>query len=285
MCYNPDVNTLLNICNILLSNFVKVILVDNTENNCNINLLNIKGVKLIYLNINIGISKAQNIGIKIALQEGAEVIVFFDQDSEIENDFLVNLFSPLKPDQPMVVSPFFIDKKTGFQFPCMKLNTLGLLKTIKNQNFERPFIVDVVISSGSAATKKTFEIAGLMNEDYFIDFVDTEWCLRCKSKGIPIYVVPTAKMLHSIGDKSIDLFFLKLFIHSPVRSYYKVRNSFLFIRNNNVPLLMGVKEIISALIHNSLIILFVKDKKTYFKNYIIAIRDGLLGRTGKRIDK
>jgi rhamnosyltransferase len=282
VCYKPDVINLNNICKALLINNVNVILVDNSEVCYIEEMSNCLGLELISLNENLGIAKAQNIGIRLAIENKAEIIAFFDQDSEIENDFIPNLIRPLKRNQPMVVSPVFFDRKYGFRFPSYKLNRFGLLKEIENSPDEIPYDVDVIISSGSAATKEVFDIVGLMNEEYFIDFVDTEWSLRCKNKCIPIKVVPSAIMKHSIGDKSIDLKFMRIFIHSPLRSYYKVRNSFLFYRSRHIPFLLGMKEVVSALIHNFMTIFVVRHKGDYVKNYFQAVRDGLLGRVGKK---
>lgn len=282
VCYKPDVENLIRICRAALSSKTNVVLVDNTEK-CHIqDLSKDLGVELVDLNENYGIAKAQNIGIRLAIERGSDIIIFFDQDSEIDDDFISNLTSPLTINQAMVVSPVFYDKREGFRFPSYKLNKYGLLKEIEVKDKEGLYPVDVIISSGSAVTKKVFDIAGLMDEDYFIDFVDTEWSLRCLSKEIPILVNPNAKMIHAIGDRSINLYFIRLFVHSSLRTYYKVRNSFIFVRNKNVPLLMGFKEIVSALLHNFLIILFVKDRKSYIASYFQAIVDGLFNRKGKK---
>lgn len=282
VCYNPDVENLFRICNALLLSKTKVILIDNSED-CYIKELSKNwDVELIDLNENCGIAKAQNIGIRYAIEKNAEILVFFDQDSEIDNYFIPNLTSALIKNKPMVFSPIFYDKDHGFRFPSYKLNRFGLLKQIEVADNDEVYTADVIISSGSGATKEVFDIVGFMNEDYFIDFVDTEWSLRCHSKGIPILVNPKAKMIHAIGDRSINLYFIRLFVHSPLRSFYKVRNSFLFIRNVDVPFLMGLKEIVSALVHNFLIILFVKEKKMYLGNYFQAICDGLLNKKGKK---
>ncbi|MGQ7945276.1 glycosyltransferase family 2 protein [Flavobacterium sp. WC2509] len=282
VCYNPDIKNLFRICQALLFSNTNVILVDNSENGYIKDLSKDSGVHLINLNENCGIAKAQNIGIRYAIESGAEVLVFFDQDSQIDNDFISSLTSSLKKNQPMVISPVFYDKNCGFRFPSYKLNSFGLLKIIQTPDNEDIYSADVIISSGSAVNKEVFDIVGFMNEDYFIDFVDTEWCLRCHSKGVPIFVNPKAKMIHAIGEKSINLYLIRLFVHGPLRSYYKIRNSFLFIRNKNVPILMGLKEIVSALVHNFLIILFVKGKTKYVKNYFQAIRDGVFNRKGKK---
>lgn len=283
VCYKPDVHNLERICKAILSCDTNIILVDNTENCYIHNISNRLDVELISLNENLGIAKAQNIGISLAIEKGAEIVVFFDQDSEIENDFIRKLTYKMGNNVPEVVSPVFYDKNIGFKFPSYRLNKFGLLKQFDVVDDQTDYEVDVVISSGSAVSKATFDIVGLMNEDYFIDFVDTEWSLRCRAKGIPIRVIPSAIMKHSIGDKSIDLKFIRIFIHSPVRSYYKVRNSLLFYRSSHVPFLMGMKEIVSALIHNFLTIFVVRHKWDYVKNYFQAIRDGLLGRVGKKI--
>jgi len=280
VCYNPDLVNLAKICGAVLSANVTIIIVDNTERSYIKEFSESTGIELIALNSNVGIAKAQNIGIKKAFEYGAEAIVFFDQDSEIENGFIENLTAPLELNVPMVVTPVFHDRDKGFPYPSYRMNSKGLLYVIESSN--EIYDIDMIISSGSAATKPVFDIAGLMDEDYFIDYVDTEWCLRCRAHNIPIKAVPSATMVHAIGEKSVNLGFMRVFVHSPIRSYYKVRNSFIFFKNRNVPFLMGVKEIISALVQNFMAI-FIADKKSiYIKNYFQGIRDGVLGRKGKK---
>ena len=122
-----------------------------------------------------------------------------------------------------------------------------------------------------------------MDEDLFIDFVDIEWSIRCKKNKIPIYIVPQAKMTHSIGEKSINFGIMRGFIHTANRSYYKVRNPFLLIRKSHVPLILVIKEIVSALVHQFVCIFYVKNKSAYFRIYISAIIDGIKGVKGKKI--
>ena len=264
VCFNPKVETLLNLCNKLIDNNYNIVLVDNSNDLKLVELIQSDNIHLIQLTENIGIAAAQNKGISYAMDKNADLFIFFDQDSEIEDDFLEELLKPLSLDIPMVTSPVFVDKKAGFQFPSYKLNKFGLLKQIKPIN-KLVYDVDVIISSGSATNRITLNIVGLMNEDYFIDFVDTEWSLRCSRQKVPLKVVPSARMIHAIGDK--------------------LRNSFLFIRSPYVPLLFGLKEITSALIHNFIIIFVVKNKREYFKNYCQAILDGIIGEIGKKSSK
>jgi rhamnosyltransferase len=283
--YNPNVENLISLSKTLISDNVKVIVVDNTETSYIGILEKIDGVLLIKNEDNLGIAKAQNIGIKKAIDCTADVIIFFDQDSKIEKGFIDNLTCILDKEKAIISSPIFFDEQKKFKFPSIRLNKLGMFNFFYPLKELEPYLVDAVISSGTAVTIEVFKRVGLMDETYFIDFVDTEWCLRCRNNNIPIYTMPNAVMLHTIGDKHINLFFLRLSIHTPIRTYYKVRNSFIFFNNRNVPFALGFSRIIVNLIHNFISCIISKDKNIYFKHYFQAIVDGFMGVKGKKIIK
>lgn len=282
VCYNPSVPALQITVNKLIGSHSHVIVVDNSVNSKIAQSIDNKNCQLILMGENVGIAKAQNVGIRSALTKGAEVIIFFDQDSEIDDLFISNLINQLTIGKPGVVAPVYFDKEKGYEFPSMKLNSLGTLSKVYKSDNSFSYPVDVVISSGMAVTKETFDIVGLMDEEFFIDFVDTEWCLRCKSKNVEIRIAATACMAHSIGDFSRDFGFMKLFVHSPIRSYYQIRNSFHFIRKKHVPLLLGLKEVLSLLVHQLIALFFLKDRKAYLIQYFHALRDGIRGVGGKK---
>ena len=282
VCYDPDVSNLGLICQKLLYNNSSVLVVDNTENSFISGYVDFPGCTVIALGENTGIAHAQNIGIKHAIKSGADVIVFFDQDSKIENDFLPFLLAPLKAGEPRVVAPVFFDNDKGYEFPSFRLNRYGLPVKIYRGNKSTPYDVDVITSSGTAATAVTFEIAGLMDEDFFIDLVETEWCLRCRNKNIPIQVVPAAVMKHSIGETSINFGLMRCFIHSPTRYYYQIRNCFILFRKESVPFLLACKELLLVFIHHVILIVFVKNRVNNIKNYSLAVLHGIRGVVGKK---
>ena len=114
-----------------------------------------------------------------------------------------------------------------------------------------------------------------MDEEFFIDFIDVEYCFRCQKNKIPIFVNTSVLMKHSIGIYDIKLLNKKLTIHSSERSYFKIKNSLLLLNKSSVPKLSALYYVLSA-IHNSLlIILFVKDKISYFKSSLKGFSDGL----------
>ena len=240
------------------------------------------GCELIALGANTGIAHAQNAGIRRAVEQGADVVALFDQDSQIPDGFLTALTAPLRSGAARVVAPLFFDDAGGFEFPSMRLNGFGWPRPVYHTTGGVPYPVDVVISSGTAVAVSVFEVVGGLDDDLFIDLVDTDWCLRCRSMKIPIHVVPAAVMRHRIGSRSIDLGITTVLVHGPERCYYQIRNSFLLSRKAYVPRLFALREIVVALVSRLLLLPFVRGRWAYVRAYSSAVRDGLAGAVGKK---
>lgn len=282
VCYNPDINNVSYLCQVLLASNSAVVVIDNTENSYLSKLTSKYDCTLIEMKENSGVAHAQNVGIKHALECGADFIVFFDQDSKVELGFLTKLIAPLRVGRCGVVSPVCIDESNEQEYPSHSLGMFGLPIDIYTDNRSHPYFTDIVISSGLATTATTFDKVGIMDEDFFIDFVDIEWCLRCRNNNVPILVVPNAIMKHSIGDRTVKLSIFRGVVHSPTRSYYKIRNCFLLFRKSHIPILFSIRQLLSGLVHNLLLILFVNNKLDYLNNYVIAVTHGILGVSGKK---
>jgi rhamnosyltransferase len=282
VCYRPDVPRLLELCENLLADGSAVVLVDNTEQPYLADQPRPSACELITLGLNTGIAHAQNIGVAAATTAGADVIAFFDQDSRIEPGFLRALIGPLNLGVPDIVSPLYCDETSKIELPSVRLNRYGIAKAVHRGDYSVPYPVDIVISSGTAATREVFEVAGTFDEGFFIDFVDTEWCLRCRSRQITIRVVPSAVMGHRIGSKSIDLGIVTIFVHSPLRCYYQLRNCFHLFRKSHIPVLFALRETVSVFLSRALLLLFVGDRSAYVQAFFCALRDGAKGVTGSK---
>jgi len=273
---------LLDLCGHALASCARVILVDNTEAPYLESGKLPDGCTLITVGYNSGIAHAQNVGVAAARAAGASVLVFFDQDSRIEPGFLDCLVSTVKIGLPVIVSPLCVDDVTGSALPSVRLNRYGLPIPVHQANSSCRYPVDIVISSGTAATREVFDLAGGFDDGLFIDFVDVEWCLRCRSKQIPIYVVPMAVMRHSIGTKQVRVGPLTILVHNSTRCYYQIRNCLLLFRKPHIPLLFAVQQLASLALSRMIYLFLVKDRFSYLKSYLFAVRDGLKGVTGAR---
>jgi rhamnosyltransferase len=281
VAYYPNAAQLARLCQTLITSGAKVIIIDNSETDDAETRFDIEFCARIALGENTGIAHAQNVGIAMALDRGADVIVFFDQDSEPDNCFLTHLLADIDPREPGVVAPVCIDKTTGQELPSLRLGCLSVRRNVVSRGRNFPYPVDLVISSGTAATAVTFSLVGKMDEDFFIDFVDFEWCFRCRARQVPIRVNPRAVMQHSIGEGTVDLWIIRGSVHSATRSYYKVRNCFLLFRKPAIPFLFASLATFSAMIRYVLVLPFAKNRLSYVKVLFTAIRDGMAGVVGK----
>ena len=86
--YQPIINDLMHLIDSLKRQGVESIVVDNgslgREKFANLREICV----FIELEKNLGIAAAQNIGIRKAEEKGAEYIVFFDQDSKIDENYI-----------------------------------------------------------------------------------------------------------------------------------------------------------------------------------------------------
>ena len=280
--YRPDIAQLEGLCQCILADGAKVIVVDNTETPSPISGKLPVRCKLIALGKNTGIAHAQNVGVARALEAGAAVLVFFDQDSRIEPGFLRPLVAPLTLGVPCISSPLYVDDDSNVALPSVRLGRFGLPIAVYQRGAMDPYPVDIVISSGTAATREVFAVAGTFDEALFIDSVDTEWCLRCRRKQIPIDVVPSAVMRHRIGGRPIRLGRWTVLQHSPVRCYYQIRNCFHLMRRKHVPLAFALRHMLSVMFSRTVLLFFVEDRHAYIKAYIAALQDGINRIAGAR---
>lgn len=281
--YNPTMPRLQALLTQLLAQVANVVVVDNAssaEVQSALSGLHLERLTVHCLDENSGIAAGQNAGLRLGFQQGCDAVVFFDQDSTIGDDFIATLSEGLVDPQVGVVAPVFYDEQRGFGYPLVDILPSGRRRKYLPEILSGPVDISVAISSGMLIRRSVFERVGLLDERLFIDYVDTEWCLRCAAQGIAIRIIPTASMTHSIGDKSLSFAGFRVPVHSPVRRYYRIRNAFHLLRMNHVPKLMAVREVVFGLIHQIILIAFESKPKDYLFYYFKAVRDGVAGVYG-----
>ncbi|MDG9860089.1 glycosyltransferase family 2 protein [Acinetobacter ursingii] len=282
--YNPDigkVNSLIQ--SIVLNKDSCVIVVDNKSLNIKdfSNLFTIENVvHSVFLEDNLGIAFAQNMGIKKAIELGASHILFFDQDSKISNNFVEDLISDyekisVENTKIAAIGPRFIDENKGFYFPALRFNKYGLIDKISVEDIKVPTEVSFLISSGTLVSVDSLKSIGFMKEEFFIDFVDTEWCFRALSMGYKIYMSEKAIMKHSIGDDTLKIFNFNIPVHSGFRRYYRIRNLFFMWKMPYIPKVLVAKLMVTNFVIQILLFLLKDKKLDYIKFYLKAIKDGV----------
>lgn len=277
--YNPSLPKLATLLQVLKASGVVCCVVDNSVG---VDLSAVSGLcNVVLLGDNKGIAKAQNVGIDACIAQGAEKIVFFDQDSVISSDFIAQLVDAFSDPAVKASAPVFFNESEGFEYPLVDVGKHGRVRKRPLSSFTGNIDVSTVISSGVMVDTRVFSQVGKMDERLFIDYVDTEWCLRCMAAGISIRVNPRASMLHSIGDQSLRFRFFVVPVHSPIRRYYRLRNSLLLLRKRHVPLLYSLREIALNNFHQIIIFLFIPNRVQYLRHFFFALKDGVMGVAGK----
>lgn len=251
--YNPDAEIKKNIKS-YINEVDKLYIIDNSFNN-NYMLLENEDSKIVYLPQykNLGISKALNIGCELAIQEGFDWILTMDQDSV----FCENSFFKIKK--------FLEDNNNeNVGIICPRYHYIHeKLKGESKKNIE----LKKVITSGNLLSLNAYKNVGKFNENFFIDQVDFEYCMRLIKKNYKIVQESNSILLHSLGNSKkiniFNLFEIDTSNHSPARRYYMTRNTMYMTKMHPE---IKIKYILSLILEMIKIIFFEKEKisKLYY---------------------
>lgn len=90
--YSPEIKLLTKAIDSIISQVRKIYIVDNTPNKfLELDKFTDSKIEVIYLNDNMGISYAQNIGIKKSLENKSDFIVLSDQDTIYPDNYIIDM--------------------------------------------------------------------------------------------------------------------------------------------------------------------------------------------------
>lgn len=277
--YNPTEEHIRNIEK--LSGFIDVFVLDNSVKPSVIDFQSINNIFYQCFNRNLGIAYGFNQGLAQATKAGKRYAVLLDQDSAPEEALFQALLNGIKvaDDKCFIMAPVYVDQNSG-QATIFKTVRDRKLHILTSENRESAFDVDYVISSGSCVKLSLLPEIGEMEEQFFIDMVDIEWCFRAKYKGYRILVEPKARMNHCLGDERLKVFGRYVMTHSPVRHYYFTRNFIHLFKRKYVPFVWIRHEARHALIFLTAHVFFSDKKFKHFTAIMKGCVHGIIGRYG-----
>lgn len=261
--------------NSIIDQVEHIIVIDNGSDQTTVNVLKKLekeyDITVIFNSKNEGIAKALNLGVKYAISNKYEWILTMDNDSEATPSMIatmLNSYNYARNYSENIISIFPEYKEKAFY------DKSSLTTSIK-QNIMYSFI-DVEITSGNLVKSDIFKRVGLFKEEYFIDYVDHEFCLRLLANGYKMIRAEGAILLHELGNsKKVKIFGKELIYtnHNNVRRYYITRNrmdvwkiygkcKFDFCKKDKYGLIKDIFKII----------LFEKDKIIKIKYIFLGIR-------------
>ena len=229
---------------------------------------------------NFGIAQALNTGVRVAAQSGYAWALLLDQDTSVYPQLLANL-NTVYSDYPektrlAVIGTHFHDRHRPRSDTVMDPPPVFSWQE-----------VDWVITSGSLISIPVFQAVGPFREDFFIDFVDTEYCLRARRAGFKIIRTTAELMLHAIGASTrhtIAGMQKWTSNHVPDRRYYITRNYTIMLREagNHRWGSWAVMGGLASLKSIKRIVFYERNKAAKLLAVFHGLVDAIRGKTGKR---
>jgi rhamnosyltransferase len=232
-------------------------------------------IHLILNKSNEGLASALNTGVRWAIEHGYPWVLTLDQDTLIEPD-MVELFAQAYRWYPCsekiaVIGSNYRDKTTG--------------KVLWNAAADGSPAMEIpaVLTSGSVVSTDAFQALGGFRDDFFIDCVDFEYCLRARAEGFHVLMTSRPAMEHGIGHRTQHRLLWRTFgtsNHSPVRQYFVARNTLILVRDYLHKETPWIREHFWAWVRSIVrVLLFEKQRIAKTKYILKGFVDGIYGRT------
>lgn len=217
----------------------QIFVVDNASTDETIKLLNdFKTIELIESEINLGFGKANNVGIKKAMEAGFDTFFLLNQDTWIFEHTISNLVQKMNENpnygilSPLHYSGNGIDLDRNFAKYYKKQHTNKSNSNISN--------VDFVNAAAWLVSKKCFEKVGFFDPIFDHYGEDRNFCNRVLYHRFDIGILDSAKICH---DRIIKRSFEK----DLLQSKYLILNNLIDINNSIVSCILKSFNQVSGL--------------------------------------
>jgi len=268
-----------------------VVIVDNTPTQRFVTFPSRQNLIIHRNNSNEGLAYALNKGVELAHDAGFENLFLLDQDTRVPLDYFKEMLDfkdrvEAVSDHCAFCVPNFYDRNSHSfaRFPVVRPISFRHV-TCGSFDYDMVKGVLIAITSGMLINYQRYLEIGPFPEDYFIDFIDNDYCLKAGTKGLSIAVNCGVLIDHAIGHRRTHNLMglqIKPSHHSPVRRYYISRNGIKTAltfgkKHPSFAFLVGLR-----LIHEFIsILLYEKHKKEKVAALIIGCLHSLSGRMGR----
>jgi hypothetical protein len=217
---------------------IDVIVVDNGSTDCSVSAVrqSFPHIKIVENNNNLGYAEGNNVGIRHAVERGADYVLVLNNDAVIDPLAIQKLvlsaemrsdagvFSPKiywysRPKVVWFAGAKWSASKAGFDH-------LGSGQSDDGQGSAMAYDIDS--ASGCALffrAKLVFEV-GLFDPRFFLTWEETDWCYRARRCGYRVMLEPGARVWHKVSSSFGSDW------QSPLYQYYFTRNRLLWIERN-----------------------------------------------------
>ncbi|KPN77497.1 hypothetical protein AEA42_08425 [Shewanella sp. Sh95] len=271
--FHPRLSIVDNVRKLLLQ-VDRVILLDNTPIKDNSELFSGLNVEYIFNDGNLGLSSAFNVGLRYVRDKPSEFVIFFDQDSTISNGHIERLIEDFevlsKKYKVGCIGPSYYDKNSK--------------KLIKNKDRvslnDNLYSVKTLITSSLLVKYDVIEEIDGWNEFIFLDYADWDICWRIQQRNYILVLDTRVTLEHALGDSAVNIGKLSFPKYSPIREYYRIRDSLKLFKASYVPFKYRLRFIFTWLIEPFIYLILFPERLIRVKLILKAFKDARLKVNG-----
>lgn len=232
---------------------------------------------------NLGGSGGFNTGLRAVYEKGYPYLMCVDNDALLDENAVGNLrqFLQEHPETGMagakvyhMEAPDYVQQfgqKIDFEYFCTEVNYFNAYEDGSMPDY---LYTDAVAACALMVRRSVVEEIGLMPEDNFLYWDDTEWCYRCGLSGYKVASVGNAVALHAMGAKKE--------LENTFPTYYVWRNWIHFFARYTPPehldkmaetFLGSIFQVVYEGLH--------KQEENKTKTVMLAYEDAICGVRGK----
>lgn len=246
--YNPDLEILRRQLSQLPATALRVVVDNASRAELHAEIVRMAeehGVTLLQNEMNMGLPAALNRGARHAQQirSTCRLLLLLDQDTEPGTEGVEHLVTSYGRvmalvGKPCCLGPRLVDVATGLDHGFHQIRGWRWSRFFPALDCHTPVPLANLNGSGTLMSMTMFNALGGLEEDFFIDHVDTEWAFRVLAAGYGLYGAPDVVFGHRMGELSRRFWFLGWRIwpdRSPQRHYYLFRNAVRLMSRSYVP--------------------------------------------------
>ena len=180
-------------------------------------------VELVRAGVNLGFAGGNNVGIRRALDRGADWVLLVNNDASAEPGLVDALAAAAvaRPDAGVLACKVLFADSDKLWYAGAGFN--AILGRSRHDGFGEPDapgeLADTRRATGAAmaVSRAAIDAAGLLDEELFLYAEDLEWSLRIREAGFAVVYVPEARVRHRVSAAVGGA-------GSPTTSYYETRN-------------------------------------------------------------
>jgi GT2 family glycosyltransferase len=159
---------------------------------------------------NLGFAAGCNVGLRYALEQGADFMFLVNNDTEVSPDALDHLVASMRPDVGMAAPKIYyaytlqpIIWSVGGKCHPITLEKIGDARgQIDRGQWDQIIERDYLAGCALLISRKLLETVGLFDERFFMYYEDSDLSLRARRKGFTLLLVPSAHVWHKVALSS-----------------------------------------------------------------------------------